>query len=278
MDMERDPGTDAQDEFASVLRLAGRLVKWWRERAGLTQAELGAGIGYGEEMVSKVERGIRIPKAEFLDNADRVCGAGGMLSDLDAEVSRVRYPKKPRDLAGLEADASESGAYSNHTLHGLLRTEEYARALLAMSRPTLPPDAFDRLMAAQQARTGIVTRTPLTTLTFVLEEVTLRRPVGGRAVLRGQLEHLLELGRLRQLAIQVMPTAREDHAGLDGELHVLKLSDGTAVAHSETQLTRRVITDPRDVHVLELRYGMLRAQALSPRESAAFIEKALADT
>ncbi len=278
MEMERDTGTDVEDESISVLRMAGRLVKRWRERTGLTQAELGAAIGYGDEMVSKVERGIRIPKAEFLDNADRVCKAGGMLSELTAEVSQVRYPKKLRDLARLEADAVESGAYSSHTVHTLLRTEEYARGLLEMSRPALPPDDFDRRMDAQLARTGIFTRTPTATLTFVLEEATVRRPVGGRAALRGQLEHLLQLALLRHVEIQVMPTEREDHAGLGGELQVFKLSDGTAVGYSETQLTRRLITDPRDIHVLELRYGMLRAQALSPRESVTFIEKALANT
>ena len=114
---------------------------------------------------------------------------------------------------------------------------------------------------------------PAPLLTFVQEEATLRRPIGGRKVLRGQLEHLLELCRLTNVQIQVMPTHSEEHAGLGGSLRVLKLKDGSTVCHDEVSLTTRLITDPKEVQVVEMQYGMIRAQALTPRESMAFIEK-----
>jgi transcriptional regulator with XRE-family HTH domain len=267
-----------EDDSSGVMKTVGRQIKAWREDAGLTQAEFGVAIGYGEEMVSKVERGIRVPKPEFLDNADRVLNAGGKLSAMKADVAEARYPKKVRDLAKLEADAVELGAYGNHNMHGLLQTEEYARALFEMRRPSLSADDLDRFVSARMARQEIFRRTPLTTLTFVQEEVTLRRPLGGKAILRGQLEQLLDVGRLRHVEIQVLPTDREDHAGMGGELQVLKLRDGSAVGHSEAQLTSRLVSDPREVQVLELRYGIIRSQALSPRESLAFIEKVLGET
>ncbi|MER6146245.1 Scr1 family TA system antitoxin-like transcriptional regulator [Streptomyces sparsogenes] len=65
---------------------------------------------------------------------------------------------------------------------------------------------------------------------------------------------------------------------MGGELGVLKLNDGTTVGYSEGPLTSRVISNPREVQILELRYGIIRAQALTPRESLAFIEKLLGDT
>jgi len=114
--------------------------------------------------------------------------------------------------------------------------------------------------------------------TFVQEEVTLRRPLGGRAVLRRQLEHLLAVGQLRHVEFQVMPTDREDHAGMGGELQVLKLKDGSAVGQFDAQLTTRLVSDPKEVHLLELRYGIIRSQALSPRESRAFVETVLGET
>jgi hypothetical protein len=224
-------------------------------------------------MVSKVERGVRVPKPAFLDNADRVLDAGGRLAAMKPDVAEARYPKKVRDLAKLEADAVELGAYGNHNLHGLLQSEEYTNALFAVRRPAMVADDLERYVAARIARQTIFQRTPLTTLTFVQEEVTLRRPIGGRAVLRRQLEHLLELGKLRHVEIQIMPTEREDHAGMGGELQLLRLNDGTTVGHVEGQLTSRVISGPKEVQILELRYGMIRAQALTPRESLAFIEK-----
>ncbi|GAB2576151.1 helix-turn-helix transcriptional regulator [Streptomyces capparidis] len=271
-----DPGLD--DDTGPVVRAVGRQIKLWREAAGLKQAELGARIGYGEEMVGAVERGRRIPKPEFLDNADKALGAGGRISAMKGDVAEARYPKKVRDLARLEAEAVELGAYSNHNMHGLLQTEEYTRALFEMRRPSYTEDEIDRQVAARMARQHIFARTPLPTLTFVQEEVTLRRPIGGKMVLRRQLERLLELGRLRHVEIQVMPTDREDHAGMAGELRVLKLNDGNTVGYSEAQLTSRVVSNPREVHVLEMRYGIIRAQALTPRESLAFIEKVLGET
>ncbi len=267
-----------EDDSSGIMRMVGRLIKNLREKARLTQAEFGAAIGYGEEMVSKVERGIRIPKAEFLDNADRVLKASGLLSGLKPEVADARYPKKLRDLAKLEAEAVELGAYVNTAVEGLLQTEEYARANFRERCPAYSDDEVEHLVAARMARKGILQARPAPLLTFVQEEATLRRPIGGRMVLRSQLEHLLELGRQAYVRIQVMPTTTEEHAGLSGSLRVLKLKDGSTVCHDEVSLTARLITDPREVQVVEMRYGMIRAQALTPRESLAFIEKLRGDT
>jgi transcriptional regulator with XRE-family HTH domain len=281
MDGEKDDAQwDAglEDDSSGVMRMVGRLIKLWREAAKLTQAELGAAIGYGEEMVSKVERGVRVPKPEFLDNADRVLNAGGKLSVLKDDVAEARYPKKVRDLAKLEADAIELGAYVNTVVQGLLQTEEYARANFRERRPTYSEDELERLIAARMARQEIFERRPAPLMTFVQEEVTLRRPLGGTGVLRRQLEHLLELCRLRFVQIQVMPTHTEEHAGLGGSLRVLKLKDGTSIGRDEVSLTSRLITDPLEVQIVEMRYGMIRAQALTPRESLAFIEKLRGET
>ncbi|GGT24376.1 helix-turn-helix domain-containing protein [Streptomyces chromofuscus] len=265
------------EEAAAVLRAVGRQIKAWREAAGMRQAELGAAIGYGEEMVSSVERARRIPKPDFLDKADEVLGAGGKLSVMKEDVEKARYPKNVRDLTNLEDEAVELGAYTALHVHGLLQTPEYAEALYAMRRPAYTEEEIDRLVAARMARKAVFERVPRTLLTFVQEEATLRRPVGGRMVLRQQLEHILECGGLRHVEIQVMPTDREDHASVSGSFRVLKLRDGKTLAYSAAEMHSRVISDPREVQILEMRYGMIRAQALSPRESLAFIEKMLGE-
>ncbi|GHA05564.1 Scr1 family TA system antitoxin-like transcriptional regulator [Streptomyces echinoruber] len=263
------------EEALAVLRAVGRQIKLWREAAGLTQAELGAEIGYSEEMVSCVERARRIPQSDFLDKADEVLGAGGKLSAMKEDVEKARYPKKVRDLAKLEEEAVELGAYASLQIHGLLQTPEYARALYEMRRPAYTEEEIDRYVAARMARKAVFERVPRALITFVLEEVTLRRPFGDRRVLRQQLEHLLEIGKLRHVEIQVMPTDREDHAGVMGSFRLLRLRDGKTLGHSEGQLHDRVISDPRDVQILEMRYGTIRAQALTPQESLTLIEKAL---
>ncbi|MEU1251982.1 helix-turn-helix domain-containing protein [Streptomyces chartreusis] len=265
------------EEAEAVLRTVGRQIKMWREAAGKKQGELGAAIGYGEEMVSSVERGRRIPKPDFLDKADEVLRAGGMLSAMKKDVEEARYPKNVRDLAKLEDEAVDLGAYASHHIHGLLQTPEYTRELYLMRRPPYTEDEIDRHVAARVARKTVFERTPRPQLTFVQEEATLRRPIGGKMVLRRQLEHLLEIGKLRHAVIQVMPIEREDHAGMGGSLQLLKLRDGKTLGHLEVQFLSRLISDPRQVQTLEMNYGMIRAQALTPRESLAFIEKLLGE-
>ncbi|THA73004.1 XRE family transcriptional regulator [Streptomyces sp. A0958] len=276
-----EPGWDVDPDDESgvaVIAAVGRQLRAWREAAGLTAAELGAAMGYGENLIYKVEGGRRIPRPEFLDKADEVCGAGGKIAAMKQDLAAVRYPKKVRDLAKLEAKAVELSAYGSHNLHGLLQTEEYARALFGMRRPAFSSDEVERLVAARMARKSIYSRSPGPELSFVQEEATLRRPIGGRMVLRRQLEYLLEVGELRNVEIQVMPTSREDHAGMSGEMEVLKFRDGSAVGRSEGEFGSRPVADPKHVRIIELRHGIIRAQALTPRESRAFIEHALGET
>ncbi|RPK45218.1 Helix-turn-helix protein [Streptomyces sp. ADI92-24] len=273
-----DWAVDPEDEWGAVMAVVGRQIRLWREAAGLRASELGEAIGYGENQVYKVETGTRIPKPEFLDRADKALGANGKIAAMKRDVAEARYPRKVRDLAKLEADAVELGSYAADVIDGLLQTESYARALYGERRPAFTEEQVDRLVAARMARQAIFGRRPAPLLTFVQEEATLRRPTGGKMVLRQQLEHLLELSMLRHVEIQVMPTETEEHAGLGGSHEVVKLSDGTAVGHNEVQLTSRLISDPREVQILEMRYGLIRAQALTPRLSRIFIEKLLGET
>ncbi|MGW4179776.1 helix-turn-helix domain-containing protein [Streptomyces rubiginosohelvolus] len=276
-----EPGweVDPDDESgAAVVAAVGRQIKTWREAAGLRAGELGSLLGYGEDLIYKVEGGSRIPRPEFMDAVDVAVGAGGKLAAMKPDVAEVRYPKKIRELAKLEAAAVELSAYGNHNMHGLLQTEEYARALFEMRRPAFPQDDVERLVAARMARQSIFSRSPAPELSFVQEEVTLRRHLGGRMVWRRQLEHLLEVSELRHVEIQVMPTSRDEHAGMGGEMQVLKFKDGSAVGRSEGDFGSRPVSDPKHLRIIELRCGIIRAQALNPRESRAFIEQVLGET
>ncbi|NEA62024.1 helix-turn-helix transcriptional regulator [Streptomyces sp. SID12488] len=273
-----DQDWDGDESTADLLKTVGKQVKLWRERAGLTQAELGAAIGYSEEQVSSVERGRRVPKPGFLDAADEALGAGGLLAAFKEDVERARYPRKVRDLAKLEAEAAQLGAYASAVVHGLLQTPDYAQSLYRLHRPMLDEDTIERSVSARMARQEIFSRWPAPILSFVQEEVTLRRPVGGRMVLRGQLERLLEVGQLRNVEIQVMPIDREDHAGLGGSFMLIDPRTGPKVGHAEVQQFSRVVADRKEVRRLDSLYGIIRAQALTPRESLAFIEKVLGET
>ncbi|WP_106977272.1 helix-turn-helix domain-containing protein [Streptomyces sp. NRRL S-244] len=269
---------DPEDESGAVVAAVGRQVKIWREAAGLDRSTFAEQMGYGADLTRKIESGTRIPRPEYLEKADEVLGAGGKIAAMKEDVEKAHYPKKVRDLAKLESEAVELGAYGNHNLHGLLQTEEYARALYEIRRPAFSSDEVERYVAARMARQEIFHRRPSPALTFVLEQVTLERRIGGRDVLRRQLEHLLDVGRLRNVEIQVMPMDCEDHAGMGGQIDVLKLRNGSTIGYVEAQLMSRLITSAKEIQILELRYGIIRSQALNPRQSRAFIEKVLGET
>ncbi|MBL1110085.1 helix-turn-helix transcriptional regulator [Streptomyces sp. 5-8] len=276
-----EPGweVDPDDEWGvAVITTVGRQLKLRREAVGMRAADFGKAVGYGEDMVYKIESGKRIPRPEFLDRADEVLSAGGLLAAMKEDVDRVRYPKKVRALVDLEGKAVELLSYGNHHVHGLLQTEEFMRALMGSQRPKLPQAELEQAVAGRLSRKKIFQRSPAPELSFVLEEVTLRRPIGGTSVLRRQLQHLLNMCQLPHVQIQVMPTDRWDHPGMGGRIQVLKFEDGTAVGRMDDGYGGRPVSEPRQLRILELRYGSIRAEALTPRESEAFIRQLLGET
>ncbi|MFE9737532.1 helix-turn-helix domain-containing protein [Streptomyces sp. NPDC006477] len=270
---------DPDDDWGvAVIATVGRQLRLRREAVGMRAAEFAVAVGYGEDLIYKVEGGKRIPRPEFLDKADEVLGAGGLLSAMKDDVAKVRYPKKERALAKLEARAVEMQLYEPLNIHGLLQTPEYARGLFLMRRPVYTQDEVEQYMAARVARKTVFERSPAPELSFVLEEWTLRRPLGGRDVLRRQLEHLLQVAELRQVELQMMPMGQVEHVGLSGGIEVLKFEDGSAVGRSPAVVGGKPVTDLRRLRVLELRYGILRSQALTPHETTDAIRGLLGET
>ncbi|MDT0471316.1 helix-turn-helix transcriptional regulator [Streptomyces sp. DSM 41014] len=260
-----------------MLRVFGRQLKLFRERAGLDRARLGSLTGYSASTIASFEQARRIPPPKFIDQADEVLGAGGVLSASKEEVARAQYPAFFRDAARLEAEAVVLHVYATQAVPGLLQAEEYARAVFAMWRPQLDAEVIEQRLVARLARQEIFDRRPAPHLSFVIEEAVLRRPLGGMAVWRGQLEQILLIEERRNVEIQVMPLSRQEHAGLAGPFNLMEMKDGRRIAYTEVQGDSRVHAERQKVRELERTYGTLRAQAYTPAESRALIEKLLGE-
>ncbi|MGW0952703.1 helix-turn-helix domain-containing protein [Streptomyces sp. NPDC002545] len=267
------------DGLVDLNRAVGKQVKLLRERAGMTQKELGDRLGYGEDLISSLERGRRTPQPEFLDAADDLLGATGLLKATKEDVeraktrARVRHPAWFRDYARLEAEAVEVNDYSSHDIPGLFQTERRARALYRMRKPLLDEETIEQRVTSRLARQEILTQWPSPMVTAVIEESVLRRPIGGWEVHKEQLGQLLVLGGLRSVELQVMPMARDEHAGMGGSFILLTPKGKPQVGYVEVQNVTRLVTDIEEVRILAARYGSIRAQALTPRESLALIER-----
>ncbi|MEV3909108.1 helix-turn-helix transcriptional regulator [Streptomyces canus] len=279
---ERRPETPAEaDGTAGLFVALGKMVKLLRERKGLTQKEFGELVGYGPDAVSSMERGVRTLRPEVLIKADELLDAGGLLKEVLPEVeeamakTRTRHPEWYRSYAGLEAEAVELHFYANHGVPGLLQTEDYARAVFAKRRPLLDEETIEKRVVDRLSRQQVFERWPSPMVSYVLEEIVLDRPIGGRRVHPDQLRHLLRVGGMRNIEIQVMPSGLEDHPNMDGAFNLLTPKGHGQVAYTEVQGYPRLITDSEEVRKIADRYGIMRAMALSPSESRKLIEQKL---
>lgn len=260
-----------------MLSVFGRQLKLFRDRAGMDRARLGSLTGYSASTIASFEQGRRIPPPKFIDQADEALGAGGVLIAGKEEVARAQYPAFFRDAAKLEAEAVELHVYANQAVPGLLQTEEYARAIFMMMRPPMDDELIEQRVGARLARQGILSSREAPLASFVIDEAVLRRPIGGRGILRGQLEHMLLLGERRNVEIQVMPLDREENAGMAGPFTLIETKEGRRIAYAEVQNVSRLQTERDRVRALEAKYGIIRAQALTPRESLLHVEKLLGE-
>lgn len=167
---------DGTDEVTDLFRALGRQIKVARERAGLSQRELGDRIGYGEETISSVERARRTPQPELLVVVDQLLDCGGLLASAAEDVERaktrrrVRHPEWFRNYARLEAEAVGLHDYSSLAIPGLLQTEAHAHVVFGTRQPLLDEATVEQRVAARLDRQQIFDRWPPPFTTFTIEE------------------------------------------------------------------------------------------------------------
>ncbi|MFD3566149.1 helix-turn-helix domain-containing protein [Streptomyces sp. NPDC058667] len=270
-------GRAADKAGQGVVAAFGRSLKTLRTRAGMEREEFGKRLGYSASTIASFEQGRRIPPPRAIERSDEVLDAGGLLTVWKDQLEKAQYPAFFQGMAELEKQAIELLSYSKLMVTGLLQTEEYMRALLAMRRPPLEQEIIEQRVMARLARQDIFDRRPAPLLSFVMDEAVIRHRYGGKEVLRGQLEHLLLIGARRNVELQVMPTDCEDNAGVNGPFTVVTRKDGKQFLYVEVTNISSLETDPEQAVLASARYGIIRSQALSPRESLAFIEKLLGE-
>ncbi|MGW7429179.1 helix-turn-helix domain-containing protein [Streptomyces sp. NPDC054861] len=280
---ERPERPSEVDGTAHLFRALGKILKVLRRNAGLSQAELSHLAHCSEDLVSSVERGVRTPQPDFLVRVDPLVNAGGALAAAADDVrealarARVRHPDWFRDFADEEARAVALHYYEVQAVPGVLQTPAYARSLFEHSRPLLDEATVEKRLADRISRQVLLDQWPLPTLSFVLEAAALLRPFGGPKVHREQLLRILEVARRRTIELQIMPQGKPEHPYLGAPFTLITARGRREVAYTETYGHSRLITDPEEVRTYAERYGIIRAQALTPQESLDWIEKLLGE-
>ncbi|WUH38368.1 helix-turn-helix transcriptional regulator [Streptomyces sp. NBC_00444] len=251
-------------------RYSGNQMKRWRTKANVSREELAAASNYSPDTIKSMEQGVRMPTPRALDVADELCRADGLLSAAKEYLKREKFPARAQDFMAREREATSIWWYEVTLIPGLLQTKGYARALIENRLPPLDEETVEERVAARMERQAILTdRKPPVALHFVLYEAALRSP----QVDTEQLQRLLEAFRLRNLILQVLPFERAISDALMGPMVLLETHDHERFAFTEGPFASELSADPEVVSRVTQRLSMIRAQALSPAESARFIER-----
>lgn len=175
---------------------------------------------------------------------------------------------------GLEAVATGIEVFDPEIVNGLLQTEAYARELIAYHASITQGVDIEASVALRMQRQTVITRDAgPAELWSVIEEQALRRPVGGPAVMAGQLDHLLDITKRPDVNLQVIPQEVGVHPALQGAFFLLRFEDDWRVAYEETRRSAYYYDSPEAVEDYEKVMNHLRHLALDPKRSRALIAK-----
>jgi transcriptional regulator with XRE-family HTH domain len=245
----------------TVLRiLLGAQLRRLREAKGITLEEAGHKIRASHSKMSRLELGRvgfkdrdvadLLTEYDVLDEKER-----DMLRALARQANAQGWWHVYSDImanwfeayVGLEEAASSVRAYEVQFVPGLLQTEEYARAVTMLGYADSPPDEIERRVDLRMARQRLLEVADPLNVWAVVDEAALRRPLGGQAVMRGQIRHLMEVTTVPHVTLQVIPFHSGGHAAAGGPFSILRFAepDLPDVVYLE-QLTSALYLDKRD--------------------------------
>jgi hypothetical protein len=173
---------------------------------------------------------------------------------------------------GLESAATEVKNFELAAIPGLLQTEDYARALLT-AQGLLTDDQIEKRVQVRIARQACLSEEPRLNLYTILDEGALRRQIGGPAVMRAQLNHLIAMSKRKNVAVQVLPFSEGGHPGTLGSLAILEFPDDvhSPVAYIETFAGDAYMEKEDDLRCPNMVFTHLHSAALSSAKSIEFI-------
>lgn len=269
-------GKSNEPETSEALTTFGVVLKALRERAGLTQEEFATRVQYSAHYIASIEQGRRFPPQDLVDRGEEVLASGGVLKAVASHVTRrVGLAAWFREWATIELDAISLYAYECRVLPGLLQPEAYIRAIIEGSSQPPTEEQIEHRVKARLERQRLLHERPSTTFSFVFEQSLLERSTGGREVTRIVIEHLLAVGRQRNVEIQVMPTEQPTHAGMNGPMYLAETSDHRWIGYTEGLGYSTLISNPKSVSAMMQAYGKLRSQALGSAATLSLLENML---
>jgi len=267
------------------------MLRSMREEAGITREQSAQALGCTTSKIGDLETGRSAPKVAELDRLlDLYRVAGAERSEL-LEFARASRRRKPRSkyaavvvphgqrrVADLEAQALASTFFSGELVPGILQTEGYAETTLCWANANSEAEV-QRLLELRMGRKAALTRTDRESLRYwcILGEAALRTNVGGPAVMREQIAHLVETNRTREnVVIQILPLGAGTHALLGETVTLYRFPPPASAILRFDMHSRDTLSDREaDVALAAHHLDLVRAMALGREESTRFMESVL---
>ena len=244
----------------TVLRiLLGSQLRMLREVKGITREEAGYAIRASGSKISRMELGRVSFKERDVTDLLKLYGVDedetATLVALATQANSPGWWHKYGDVlpdwfqvyVGLEEAASLIRLYEVQFVPGLLQTADYARAVVRLGQPGAAPEEIERRISLRMGRQELLTKPGGPRLWAIVDEAALRRPIGGKEVMRAQLEQLILATEGPQVTLQVMPFRSGGHAAEAGAFTIMRFPepDLPDVVYLE-QLTSALYLDKRD--------------------------------
>jgi transcriptional regulator with XRE-family HTH domain len=278
-----------REQFVQTIRAQwlGQRMRELREERGLTLKYIAAYLGVEFSTLARYER------AEWPFRRDHVVALLDVygvyderertqLVQLAQDAWRVNrwdddfegtvYDQTFVDYPWLESRSEEICTYSTMVFPGLLQTRDYAEAVIRYAEGAQAnQQKIDRWVRLRMERQLILDEKPPKRLAALVEESVLHRQIGGRLVLRAQLEHLARAVERPHVEVRVVPTRIGLHGGLSGAFTLFKMQRPYPEVAYVEQLGGRLFMEASRAHRYSRAYDALREVALSAAESMALI-------
>ncbi len=259
-------------------QLGGELRRLRGARRG---AGVAAALGWSESKLSRIETARTGVSAADLDLLLAHYGVAEAERERLRELARqtrqrtwwhpyrAAVPDSYEEYVALEAEAATMDEWEAQVVPGLLQSDEYAREVVEAGTDLSGPDVVQQRVALRMARQSVLTRRPPPRLSIVVDEAVLRREVGGRAVLRRQVQRLYDASHRGAVELQVLPFSAGVHGALAGSFTIFGFGAGgrPAVVHSEGITGGLFRSRPAEVLLYRDAFADLRRRALDPQAS-----------
>lgn len=241
--------------------------------AGETADSLAGQVGVDPKTAQRWVNPGRVPRPRHRSQVAALLGRD--VGDLWPDVLKRREPAWFRAWAEIENDAVALRWFELAWVPGLLQTEAYARATLAMAN--LSPDDVEELVSARMQRQTILHRTPPPLVVAVLDEAVLRRRVGrDGSLMREQCERIAACAELPGVQVHIVPCDTPMYLGMGGPFILADIQGGARMAHLDSQVRAYITEDAAEIAALEHRWARIVGEALPWAQSLDLVRKAAA--